>query len=113
MTNKLNDETVNEDREIYSRSFRDECVKSDGKKTPVKKDTKTLNDEISDYIFTKKRRVKKHRSEEKNMSDYIDNYELVKSDRSNDRIKKRRHKHKSKRRIKRCKETRRRIRRKT
>lgn len=103
MTNKLNDETVNEDRDIYSRSFRDECVKSDGKKTPVKKDTKTLNDEISDYIFTKKRRVKKHGSEEKNMSDYTDNYELVKSDRSNDRIKKRRHKHKSKRRMKRWK----------
>lgn len=103
MTNKLNDETVNEDRDIYSHYFRDECVKSDGKKTPVKKDTKTLNDEISDYIFTKKRRVKKHRSEEKNMSDYTDNYELVKSDRSNDRIKKRRHKHKSKRRMKRWK----------
>ena len=103
MTNKLNDETVNKDRDIYSHSFRDECVKSDGKKTPVKKDTKTLNDEISDYIFTKKRRVKKHRSEEKNMSDYTDNYELVKSDRSNDRIKKRRHKHKSKRRMKRWK----------
>ena len=103
MTNKLNDETVNKDRDIYSHSFRDECVKSDGKKTLVKKDTKTLNDEISDYIFTKKRRVKKHRSEEKNMSDYTDNYELVKSDRSNDRIKKRRHKNKSKRRMKRWK----------
>lgn len=103
MTNKLNDETVNEDRDIYSHYFHDECVKSDGKKIPVKKDTKTLNDEISDYIFTRKRKVKKHRTEEKNTSEYIGDYEFVKSDRSNDRIKKRKHKHKSKRRMKRWK----------
>ena len=103
MTNKLNDETVNEDRDIYSHFFRDECVNSDGEKIPVKKDAKTVNDEIGDYIFTRKRKVKKRHTEANNTSEYIGNYELVKSDRSNDRIKKRKHKHKSTRRMKRWK----------
>lgn len=102
MTNKLNDGVMNEDRNVYSHSFHEECVKSEGKRMPVKKDTKTVNDEISDYIFTRKRRVKKHKAEN-NTSEYSGNYELVKSDRRNDRAKKHKHKHRAKRRMKRWK----------
>lgn len=102
MTNKLNDGVMNEDRNVYSHSFHEECVKSEGKRMPVKKDTKTVNDEISDYIFTRKRRVKKHKAEN-NTSEYSGNYEFVKSDRRNDRAKKHKHKHRAKRRMKRWK----------
>ncbi len=98
MTNKQNDEVLSEDKNIYSRSYSDdECIKADGEKIPVKKDSKTVNDDIDDYIFTRKRRVKKPTQEETNTSAYSENYEFVKSDRSNDRAKRRKHRHSAKR----------------
>ena len=86
MTNKQNDEVLSEDKNIYSRHYSDdECIKADGEKIPVKKDSKTVNDDIDDYIFTRKRRVKKTTQEENNTSVYSENYELVKRNRSNDK----------------------------
>lgn len=98
MTNKQNDEVLSEDKNIYSRHYSDdECIKADGEKIPVKKDSKTVNDDIDDYIFTRKRRIKKSTQEEMNTSVYSENYEFVKSDRSNDKVKKRKHSHHTKR----------------
>lgn len=96
MTNKQNDEGLSEDKNIYSQSrSMDECIKADNERIPVKKDEKTINDEIGDYIFTRKRRVKKRTNKETDTIEYSENYDLVKSNRSNDRVKKHKHKHKS------------------
>lgn len=98
MTNKQNDEVLNEDRNIYSHSRSvDECIMADGERIPVEKDSKTVNDEIGDYVFTRKRRVKRTAKEEENSDLYSENYEFVKSDRSNERVKRHNHKRKSKR----------------
>ncbi|MGN1432229.1 MAG: LCP family protein [Ruminococcus sp.] len=98
MMNKQNDEVLSEDKNIYSHSYSgDECIKADGVKIPVKKDSKTVNDDIDDYIFTRKRIVKKTKHEENNTSAYSEKYELVKSDRSNDRVKRSKHRHRPKR----------------
>ena len=70
MTNKQNDENINELFEDSGNAssniaFDDECIRLQGERQPVKNDAKTIDDDINDYVFTKphkskKRKVKSH-----------------------------------------------------
>lgn len=70
MTNKQNDENINELFEdsgnaSSNTAVDDECIRLQGERQPVKNDEKTIDDDINDYVFTKphkskKRKVKSH-----------------------------------------------------
>ncbi|MGN0509759.1 MAG: LCP family protein [Ruminococcus sp.] len=66
MTNKQNDENINEfldknGKEDKNTVEKDECIRLEGKRRPVRNDEKTIEDDISDYVFTKPHKSKKRK----------------------------------------------------
>ena len=66
MTNKQNDENINELFEDSGNAssniaFDDECIRLQGERQPVKNDAKTIDDDINDYVFTKPHKSKKRK----------------------------------------------------
>lgn len=73
MTNKQNDENVNaiSDDSVEAKSNtanRDECIRFEGKRRPIKSDEKTIDDDLNDYVFTKPHKTKKHKSKSHSQS---------------------------------------------
>lgn len=84
MTNKQNDENINELLEESSKTNlntveNDECIRLEGERQPVKNDEKTIDDDINDYVFTKPHRKKK-RSVKSYSKSHRDNIVYVQSD---------------------------------
>ena len=84
MTNKQNDENINELLEESSKTNlniveNDECIRLEGERQPVKNDEKTIDDDINDYVFTKPHRKKK-RSVKSYSKSHGDNTVYVQSD---------------------------------
>lgn len=98
MTKKLNEDTekVIEDAE-EARDFSvssDECIKLEGERSSLKKDDKTIKDDIDDYVFRSPRRKKKVRSKTDIDTVGLDNYPVVRSNRSSSNKKHKKHKRK-------------------
>ncbi len=81
MTKKQNDEFMSENEETTDESNNQniEYITSDGKRVDDKKDDKSINDDINDYVFLTPRRMKKKVRVQDSSS--IQDYEIVASHR--------------------------------
>lgn len=98
MTKKLNEDTekVIEDTEGEKSPSvdSDECIKLEGDRLPVKKDEKTIYDDIEDYVFSSGRRKKKVHKSSKSSHPSVENYPVVRSNRSSSKSKHKKHRKK-------------------
>lgn len=96
MNNDYNNDELNSSNEgeTVPEGF---WISQDGShRAPVKRDERTINDEIEDFVFTskgKRKRKKKHSHHTTSQSE-IDEFTFVASTRSSNHGKKRKHKHK-------------------
>lgn len=84
--NRQSDSEYTENRDIVSDSHK-ECIRLEGERIPVKKDDKTINDDIGDYVFTEPRKKKKRKVKAHKKNSAHD-FPIVKSDRGYRRKKK-------------------------
>lgn len=68
--------------DIYGKTSVDECIASDGNRVPVKKDDKTINDDIQDYMFLKEHKSSHRHSKKTTYEEEDKTYPIVRSSRS-------------------------------
>ena len=98
MTNKQNDNPdvttdTSETEHLISISNK-ECIKLEGERSKVKLDDKTIHDDIDDYFFVKSHKRKKVYKKDSSVPMELENYPILKSNRSSSKKHK---KHKKKR----------------